>query len=191
MRCLQAIFLLLCIHSVSVAQSPPDQWKITPPPTSAPTLSEKVATPVQNQSPSQPPLPARPFINRPIAEVLASAKTICIYQPGEGNPTVKAKVSERLTRWGHLTLLSTPEGADLVLDVLQIGKYRMKDHLESYSSATATLREPGSSVELWTVTKGSYWAISGFSIATVSNQIGDAFVKFFESTLKQANKNKK
>ncbi|MFN0107398.1 MAG: S1C family serine protease [Blastocatellia bacterium] len=140
---------------------------------------------------AQPSLSAKPFVKRPIAEVLASAKTICVYQPARGNPTVKAKVNERLTQWGRLTLVSSPEEADIILEVAQVGEYNMNDHLGSYSSAMAILREPGSSAELWTVSKGSYWSMSGFSIAKVSTQIGDAFVKFFESTLKQANKNKK
>jgi len=88
-------------------------------------------------------------------------------------------------------LVSSPQEADLILEVTQVGEYNMKDHLGTYSSAMAILREPGSSVELWTVTKGSYWSVSGFSITKVSTQVGDAFIKFFESKLKQASKSKK
>ena len=57
--------------------------------------------------------PTKPYIKRPLAEVLASAKTICIFQTAGGNPTVKAKVNERMTQWGRLTLVSSPQEADL------------------------------------------------------------------------------
>jgi hypothetical protein len=113
------------------------------------------------QLPTQSSAPAKPYVKRPLGEILASAKTICIYQTPKGSPTVKAKVNERITQWGRLTLVSSPDEADLILEVTQIGEYNMNDHLGTYSSAMAILRERGSDAELWTVTKGSYWSFSG------------------------------
>jgi hypothetical protein len=79
----------------------------------------------------------------------------------------------------------------LVLEVTQVGEYDMSKHLSSYSSAVGVVREPGSPVELWSVSKGSYWSFSGFSISKVSSQIGDAFVKWFDQTLRKAGRVKR
>jgi S1-C subfamily serine protease len=125
---------------------------------------------------------------RPTGEILATAKTLCVLQGGGGNPVVKIEASRKITEWGRLTLVSSPAGADLVLEVTPVGEYDMSHHLSSYSSAVGVLREPGSAIELWSVRKGSYWSMSGFSIAKVSSQIGGAFVKWFDETLRKSQK---
>jgi trypsin-like peptidase len=125
---------------------------------------------------------------RPVGEILGAAKTLCVLETAGGNPIVKVEVSKKIAQWGRLTLVSSPSEADLVLEVTQAGEYDMSRHLSSYSSAVGVLREPGSPVELWSVSKGSYWSFSGFSISKVSGQIGGAFVKWFDATLRKTKK---
>lgn len=131
-----------------------------------------------------------PRATRPVGDILDTAKTLCVLQAVGGNPVVKIEVSKKIAEWGRLTLVSSPSEADLVLEVTQVGEYDMSKHLSSYSSAVGVLREPGSAVELWSVTKGSYWSFSGFSISKVSGQIGSAFVKWFEGMRKKSRKAK-
>ena len=125
---------------------------------------------------------------RPTAEILGTAKTLCVLQAAGGNPVVKIEISKKIAEWGRLTLVSSPAEADLVLEVTRVGEYDMSHHLSSYSSAVGVLRESGSAVELWSVSKGSYWSFSSFSISKVSSQIGSAFVKWFDGTLRKSTK---
>jgi len=118
-------------------------------------------------------------VKRNPAEIIANAKTLCIWQTS-GNPAMKAEIHAKLSKWGKLTLISIPEEADLVLEVVQTG------NLEYYSpgsaaSGAALLRELHSGLELWSVKKGGYWAMSGYSISKVARQIGDALIEFLES----------
>lgn len=118
-------------------------------------------------------------VKRSPAEIITSAKTLCIWQTS-GNPAMKVEINAKLFKWGKLTLVSNPEEADLVFEVVQTG------NLEYYSpgsaaSGAALLREPRSGIELWSVRKGGYWAMSGYSISKVARQIGDALIEFLES----------
>lgn len=119
-------------------------------------------------------------VARTPAEILSSAKSICILVK-QGNPLLKTEISSKLLVWGKLNLLSSPSEADLVLQVVQTST------LDGYgrgNEATALLSEPGSGVELWSTTKGGSFAFSGWRIASVARGIADEFIKMMEKRKK-------
>ncbi len=115
-------------------------------------------------------------VARPPAEILASAKSICVLVK-QGNPILKTEISNKLLAWGKLNLLVSPTEADLVLQVIQTST------LDGYgrgNEATALLVEPSSGVELWSTTKGGSWQFSGWRVASVAHAIANEFIKMME-----------
>ena len=115
------------------------------------------------------------------AEILASAKTIYIRLTA-GNPVLKSELSESLMKWGKLTLVSSPDDADLVLEVVQTGQ--LNTWTGEGNQAAAILTESETGVQLWSKTKGGSWAMSGWSNAWVARALAKEFIKFFDSTVK-------
>jgi len=119
--------------------------------------------------------------NRSPLEILVSAKTLCVFVPS-GNPVLKTELSGKLIKWGKLTLVTSPENADLVLKVVQTSDLNLATG--AGNQATALLTEPASGIELWSKTKGGSWAMSGYSNAWVARELAKEFIKFFESATK-------
>ena len=123
--------------------------------------------------------------NRTPAEILASAKSICVIQPRGGNPVLEMEVRRRVENWGRLLVLDSPDDADLIIEVTQLGDYDPNNHIGTYASAMAVLRENPSRQQLWSVKKGSYWSFSSLSIDLIANQLGDAAVKFLDKNMRK------
>ena len=120
-----------------------------------------------------------------VPQLLLSAKTLCVLVPS-GNAVLKTEISNKLIRWGKLTLVTAPEQADLVLKVEQTGQLNTKTGEGNQAAALLIHQESGQ--ELWGVTKGGSWAMSGFSYAWVGRAIASDFIKFYDSTAKKAKK---
>jgi hypothetical protein len=118
---------------------------------------------------------------RPPAEIVASAKTLCVLL-ASGSPVLKTEISGKLLKWGRLTLVPSPNDADLVLEVVQTGELNTLSG--AGNQATALLKDNASGVALWSTTKGGSWAWSGWSNAWVARAIADQLIKFFDSTRK-------
>jgi hypothetical protein len=79
-----------------------------------------------------------------------------------------------------------PERADLILKVEQTGQLNLKTGERNQAAALLIHRESGQ--ELWGVTKGGSWAMSGYSYAWVGHAIASDFIEFYDSTAKKAKK---
>ncbi len=92
-------------------------------------------------------------------------------------------MSKKLIQWGRLRLVSSPEDADLVLEVVQTGTLA-----GGGNQAAASLKDTQSGQEFWTSTRGGGWATSGWSNAWVGRAIAKDFIKFFDSATEQSRK---
>jgi S1-C subfamily serine protease len=113
-------------------------------------------------------------------EILTSAKTLCVTV--SGSPVLKSELSGKLVEWGKLRIVSSPDDADLLLQVTQTGQLNLGTG--AGNQATALLTDPSSGTELWSKTKGGSWAMSGYSNASVARSLAKEFIKFFESVTK-------
>lgn len=129
--------------------------------------------------PTSPSLP----LSAPISpqEALRSATTLFIWITA-GNPVLKGELSDKLLGWGKLTLVSSPEQADLILQITQTGE--LNTATGSGNQATALLTHRASGTDLWSKTKGGGWAMSGFSNAWVARALAKEFIKFYETATK-------
>jgi len=118
-------------------------------------------------------------------EMLQSAKTLCIWV-NAGSAVLKSEFSGKLLEWGKLTLVSSPNQADLVLEITQTGQLNVGTG--SGNQATATLKDRASGIELWSKTKGGGWAMSGWSNSWVARALASEFTKFFDNAMKSASK---
>ncbi len=111
------------------------------------------------------------------AQVLARARTLCV-SLSAGSAVLRAAVVRRLLDWGRLQLVTSPDDADLVLQLVQTGG------LDSWhvkgNQAAAWVRDAQSGTELWAGTKGGTWRLSGFSKAWVGRDLAEEFIRFFE-----------
>lgn len=123
-------------------------------------------------------------IAAPPSEILASAKTLSIVV--NGSPVFKVEISKKLAKWGRLTLVSSPDEADLLLNVDQTGQLNLSTGAGNQATAQLVHRETGR--ELWGVTKGGSWAMSGYSEAWVAHAVADEFVKFYKATVPATNR---
>jgi len=119
---------------------------------------------------------------RSVEEVMVSAKTIYVWMRN-GSPVLRSEISKKLLKWGRLTVVTSPEQADLVLEVVQTGQLDVATG--AGNQATATLKDHQSEVELWSDTKGGSWAMSGWSNAWVGRAIAGDLIKFFDSVSKK------
>jgi hypothetical protein len=119
------------------------------------------------------------------ADILRAAKTVCILVMA-GSPVLKSEFSEKLLDWGKLSLVSSPESADLIVEITQTGALNMGTG--SGNQATALLRDRSSGEELWSKTKGGSWSMSGYSNAWVARALAKEFIKFFDHTTKAPRK---
>jgi S1-C subfamily serine protease len=117
----------------------------------------------------------RTAASRSAAEILSKAKTLCISVP-TGGPVLRAEIMSRFLKWGKLTLVSSPDYADLVLDVVQTPGLG--------STAAAWLKDTDSGTELWAGTKGGMFRLSGIGKTRAARSIADEAIRFFERTLK-------
>ena len=118
-------------------------------------------------------------------EIIASAKTHCVWVTS-GSAVLKTELSGKLSEWGKLRLVSSPQDADLILKVAQTGELNMATGAGNQATALLTDRESGT--ELWSKTKGGSWAMSGYSNTWVAHALAKEFIKFFDSATKQARK---
>ncbi len=118
-------------------------------------------------------------------KVLLSAKTLCVLVPPD-NADLKTGISKKLIRSGKLTLVADPVKADLVLKVEVTGQLDPVNGGGNQAAAILTQRESGQ--ELWRVTKGGSWAMSGISYAWVGRAIASDFIKHYDSAAKMAKK---
>jgi hypothetical protein len=116
---------------------------------------------------------------RSISEIVGSAKSLCIVQQS-GNPTLKTEIHSKLASWEKLTLVSLPEEADLLFVITQTGDLQQGVPTSAVSAA-GLLIDPQTSQELWSVSKGGFWAISGWSVSKVGRQMADDLIKFINS----------
>lgn len=144
--------------------------------------------PLDSVRPSEPIVAEERAAPRPIAEVLRTARTLCVYVT-QGSPLLKTEISGKLIRWGRLSLVSSPTDADLTLFVVQTSQFNAM--AGEGNQATALLKERSSGIEMWSTTKGGSWSLSGYRISSVARDMADAFMKFFEKTVKDSPNNKK
>lgn len=108
--------------------------------------------------------------------MLREAKTISVV--GNTNPALVAELTKELLKWGKPAVLSQSSNADLLLQVVQTSRLDLGSG--SGAQASAVLLEPGSGTQLWSLTKGGGYAMSGFSYAWVGRAIGKDLVKFLD-----------
>jgi hypothetical protein len=84
----------------------------------------------------------------------------------------------RLLKWGRLQLVTSPDDADLVLQLVQTGGLDTW-HVKG-NQAAAWVKDPQSGTELWADLEGGTWRLSGFSTAWVGREIAEEFIRFYE-----------
>jgi hypothetical protein len=127
----------------------------------------------------------KPSTNRSPEEALVAAKTLCV-SVRSGGAVLKTETDQRLLKWGKLRLVSSPNDADLVLEIVPTGELNLGTG--AGNQAAALLRDSLTSQELWSTTKGGSWAMSGWSNAWVARAIAGEFIKFYESKVKSNKK---
>jgi hypothetical protein len=139
------------------------------------TLAKRAEQEVQ-----QPQLPSKPksAANLNTAAVLREARTLCILLGPGSNAALKTEIEKKILKWGRLNLVSSPEGADLILDVHQTGHLYKSGPQES-NQAAAILKSREFNAELWSITKGGVLSLRGYSISWVGQAIADELIKFF------------
>jgi hypothetical protein len=115
------------------------------------------------------------------SEMLGSAKTLCVWVTS-GNPVLKTEVSSKILQWGKLTLVTDPNDADLILEIVQTGQLNLGTG--AGNQATALLRHRESGTELWSKARGGSWAMNGWSNSAVAHGLATDFIKFFDSSTK-------
>ena len=144
-----------------------------------PARAEK---PGETTTPPAPAEVAKPkFVQaRPVEEVVAAAKSLCIVLDAQTQPVIKSELSKKLHEWGKLTLVASPDKADLLLRLAQTGK--LGQGIEGHQ-AVASLVERETDVELWSSTQGGSWTLSGWNPGWVGRAIAEDFIKFYSATV--------
>jgi S1-C subfamily serine protease len=119
---------------------------------------------------------------RSAPEILAGAKTIFV-SVRSGSPVLGSEITKKLLAWGRLTVVTSQGQADLVLEILQTGQLNVA--AGAGNQATAALKSYQDGVDLWSVTKGGGWAMSGWSNAWVGRSIAGDLIKFLDTGLKK------
>jgi hypothetical protein len=117
---------------------------------------------------------------RPVEEIVAAAKSLCIVLEGQTLPVIKSELSKKLHEWGKLALVASPDKADLILRLTQTG--RLGQGIEGHQ-AVATLVERETDVELWSSTQGGSWTWSGWNPAWVGRALAEEFIKFYDTSM--------
>jgi hypothetical protein len=117
---------------------------------------------------------------RPVEEIVAAAKSLCIVLEGQTLPVIKSELSKKLHEWGKLALVASPDKADLILKLTQTG--RLGQGIEGHQ-AVASLVERESDVELWSSTQGGSWTWSGWNPAWVGRALAEEFIKFYDTSM--------
>ncbi len=108
-----------------------------------------------------------------------AAPRLCIISVPEGSSLdLKAEIAKKLNKWGKLTIVATPETADLILRVEQTRGFSAMKGKGARGAALLTDRRSG--VELWSTSEGGDWSMAGYSIGRVARKIGDKLIKFYE-----------
>lgn len=123
----------------------------------------------------------KPVQVRPVEEIVAAAKSLCIVLDAQTQPVIKSELSKKLHEWGKLVLVAAPDRADLLLKLTQTG--RLGQGIEGHQ-AVASLVERETDVELWSSTEGGSWTWSGWNPGWVGRAIAADFIKFYNSTMK-------
>jgi len=138
-------------------------------------------------TPSGPAEVAKPKIvlARPVKDVLTAAKSLCIVLDAQTQPVIKSELSKKLHEWGKLTLVASPEKADLLLRLTQTGK--LGQGIQGHQ-AVASLVDRETEVELWSSTQGGSWTLSGWNPGWVGRAIATDFIKFYTATVNTGKK---
>ena len=111
----------------------------------------KVSTPISVRKSAPPKSPN---------EVLAAAKTLCVEV--NGSPVLYTEIkTKKLIPLGQASVVSDRNDADVILSVVQAGNLNLATGAGNQAAAVLAHRESG--LQLWSVTKGGSWALSGWS----------------------------
>lgn len=121
-----------------------------------------------------------------IPQALASAKTLCIVVPEDSNLDLRAELAKTILKWGKLTVVTSPDEADLVLKVEQTRGFSAWKGKGARGAALLTDRRHR--MELWSTSEGGDWSMSGYSIGKVARKIGNKLIKFYETQTKSVSK---
>ena len=120
--------------------------------------------------------------NSTTRDALRSAKTLHISVPEGSTLDLKAEIAKKLNKWGKLTIVTSPETADLVLRVEQTRGFSAMKGKGARGAALLTDRRSG--VELWSTSEGGDWSMAGYSIGRVARKIADKLIKFYDKEIR-------
>lgn len=118
----------------------------------------------------------RTAAGRSAAKIVSRANTLCVAVP-RGSPLLRAEIMNQMLKWGKLTLVSSPDSADLVLDVVQVPGMG--------SRAAAWLKDPETETELWAGTAGGMFRLSGLNASRLARAIAADAIRFLERSLEE------
>lgn len=114
----------------------------------------------------------------PLVFPSSRAHSIYIDAPPDAQP-IKAQILKRLQVWGEITVVSLPEKADLILQLVQSGK--LNPFSGSGDRGSVVLKKRGTGEELWSQSRGGGWSMRGWSNAAVGRKLGDDLIQFLST----------
>jgi hypothetical protein len=115
-------------------------------------------------------------------ELFQRAKTICVTSPEGPSADLKTEISNKLTEWGTLTVLTDCDKADLIFKVELTRGFSGWKGKGAKGSAQVSDRQ--TSAVIWAGNAGGDWALSGWSSGKVGRRIADKFIDYYKKQTK-------
>jgi hypothetical protein len=114
------------------------------------------------------------------SRLLLSARSLCVLAPGDAS---LAEIVKKLIAWGRLSIVSKPDGADLVLEMRRIEVVSAfsslgSDDFQGYPFS-ASVKHRLSGVQAWS-TRAASLPSTDWDGVWAARAIADEFIKYFD-----------
>lgn len=87
---------------------------------------------------------------------------------------IKIEIVKKLQKWGEIAVVSLPERADIILQLVQSGK--LNAFTGSGDRGSVVLKNRRTGEDLWSQDRGGGWSMRGWSNAAVGRKLGDELI---------------
>jgi hypothetical protein len=109
---------------------------------------------------------------------LLRPQTIYIDTPPDAQP-IKVEIVKKLQNWGEVKIVTLPEQADIILQMVQSEKLNMSTGSGNRGSVVLKNRRTGE--DMWSQSRGGAWSMRGWSNAAIGKKLGDDLIKFLSN----------
>jgi ABC-type glycerol-3-phosphate transport system substrate-binding protein len=113
-----------------------------------------------------------------LAQNQPTAKRKLYVQAPPDAQAIKEEIVKKVTAWNGVSIVTLPEQADLVLEVVQSGKLNVMTG--SGDKGAAVLRDAHTGEDLWSDSRGGGWSIRGWSNRAVGRKFGEKLVGYLQ-----------